>query len=473
MTTSKKMYTGIIFLLFFLIARGQINQKKALIHYMGWFGEGQTGRHWSCGQTNTPLIGYYNSLSWATQVYHILLSWSCGIDGLVINVKDAYDDDCMNTLVQTLQRLKHIDSDHFMYDFTISYDDQGLADVYAAKTKFIHLRDYILTEPIDFLRYNNIPVIFTFNYPDEYLTAQDYNTALEDVFPANKPQLVWNQVETDALGYVSSFFPWVQPGGTWNGVNWGQEYLDWFYPEVNNYTSQLEFATGGVWAGFDDRDNHCWGGTRWIDRQNGTVYNNTWKYINNYTGVLPVFCAVIETWNDWNEGTQIEPSEENGYQYLKLTINNINAFKGTSVSTDTGKFEDARKIYFLADSIEKGLVDSVSRYPVLEDAIYSFLHHNAVTDIANNLSSDISASLGINSNPVISALQFEIFLSEASEVILYIIDLNGCVTDTVYSGFLNKGQRTIEWNASELKTGIYICFLQADNKQLIKKIVII
>jgi len=472
MKAFNKIIISTLFLLIFNMTQGQTEEKKVLIHYMGWFGEGESGRHWSCGQAHTPLIGYYSSLSWAAQIYHILLSWSCGIDGLIINVKDDYDADCMKTIIQTLKRIQDIDNVGFTYDFTISYDDQGLSDIFEAETKFTYLRDYILPEPISFLRYNGIPAIFAFNYPDQYLTAEDYDTALDEVFSTNRPILVWNQIETDALGYASSFYPWVQPGGEWNGSNWGQAYLDWFYPEFNKYATQLDFATGGVWAGFDDRSNTCWGGSRWIERQDGLVYIKTWEYINNYSEELPLLWTVIETWNDWNEGTEIEPSVEDGYKYLRSTIDNINAFKDSGISNDTSKFEAVKNIYFSADSIENGLVDSVTYYPLLEETIASFIQNNPVAGFSYQ-KSEVTIQLDVSPNPVTSLVQFHITLPEASEGLLKILDVNGRAIETIYTGFLPEGNKIVEWNSSNLKRGIYLCSLKTEQNQVVRRIVIL
>ena len=470
----KRVGISILSLFFFVIIQGQSTDKKALIHYMGWFGEGISGRHWSCGQAHTPLIGYSSSLSWATQLYHILLSWSCGIDGLVINVKDDYDEECMKTMVQTLKHLYEIDHVNFKYDFSISYDDQGLSNIYDAEEKFIYLRDYILTEPIDFLEYNGTPAVFAFNYPNEYLTAEDYHTALNNVFSSNTPMLIWNQIETDALGYANSFYPWVQPGGTWNGTNWGEAYLDWFYPEISGYATQLDFATGGVWAGFDDRLNTCWSWDepRWIDRRDGWVYNKTWEYVNTYSGELPLNWVVIETWNDWNEGTEIEPSIEYGYKYLVSTINNINTFKGSSVSDDTVKFETLKNIYFSADSIEKGLIDSVINYPMLKENIASFIRENPVASFSFEEFVK-TVQLEIFPNPAESLMQFDISIPEATEGLLNILDLNGCVLQTIYTGFLPEGNKVIEWDSSSLSSGMYICSLKTEQSQVVKRIVIL
>ncbi|MBN2274788.1 MAG: T9SS type A sorting domain-containing protein [Bacteroidales bacterium] len=465
---------AVFFLIFFGFIRlnGQTEDKKVLIHYMGWFGAGEHGRHWSCKQPHTPLIGYYSSLSWATQMYHILLSWSCGIDGLVINVKDIYDEECMKTLVQTLKRLYAMNLSYFSYDYSISYDDQGLLNTEAAINKFMYLRDYILPEPIDFLRYNGTPAVFAFNYPNEYLTAEQYSAALDDVFPTGKPILVWNQIESTASGYVNSFYPWVEPGGNvWNGTNWGKVYLDWFYPELDKYSNKLDFVTGGVWAGFDDRNNECWGGTRWIDRQEGWVYEKTWEYINNYSGIVPIQWVLLETWNDWNEGTEIEPSLESGYQYLIKTIESINGFKGKSISTDTVRFEQVKDIYSLADSIERGLKDSATCYPQLENAVRSLVQKYPVS-CCHDIHSSSSLRLDMFPNPASSEIRIITSFAEELYGSLVISDMNGRIVEILHSGRFTIGKNVFVWNSPAIQRGIYICSFQTNRGWLVKKIIL-
>jgi len=93
----------------------------------------------------------------------------------------------------------------------------------------------------------------------------------------------------------------------------------------------------------------------------------------HYNESLPLDWVVIETWNDWNEGTEIEPSIEDGYQYLILTINNINAFKGTDIDEDRFKFEVAMKIYEASRLIENGSLDPILYQPILKKAVQEFL----------------------------------------------------------------------------------------------------
>jgi hypothetical protein len=365
--------------------------KKVLMHYLGWYSSGISGEHWKYKQPREPLIGYYNSQSWATQMYHILLSWSCGIDGLVINVKDKYDSLTLERLMPTLKSLREIDNTKFNYEFAISYDDQGMdiVDTDTAKTKFEYLRDKILKNNSNYLRYNDTAVIFIFNYKKnieknipEYLTARQYDSILNIVFKTNRPKLFWNESDENEIGYVDVCYPWVQPyDTTWdrvNGLEWGKRYLEDFFWRIDSIPikynkKKLDFACSAVWPGFDDRPNWKWGSNRWMERRDGEVYDSTWIQTFNYNKPLPLKWVYIETWNDWNEGSEIEPSVEFGYKYLKSTIKNINAFKDPDISEDTCKFLAAMKIYEAADFIERNPGDSITYYPCLQKAIKYFI----------------------------------------------------------------------------------------------------
>lgn len=360
-----------------------------LMHYMGWYGDtinytkSDSLRHWKFGHAQQPLIGQYDSKTPSLLIYHILLSWSCGIDGVVINVKDAYDDICMKNMISTLKTIQKIDSLNFKYEFAISYDDQGFdlsSPFDTAISKLSFLRDSILPYINNYVRYNGHPIIFSFDYPNKYLTAKGFRSVINDVFKENKPLLIWNTLDgaEDNVELVDAYYPWVQPGAQWdkkNGLIWGKDYLDYYYSKVNeiNRENKFGFTCGGVWPGFDDRKNTSWGGDRLMQRQNGIVYDSTWSYILSYNKPLPLKFVVIETWNDWNEGTEIEPSIEDGYKYLELTIKNVNRLKGKNIDGNITKFEAAKAIYNSSFLIENKLRQYDIYYPLLEASISSFL----------------------------------------------------------------------------------------------------
>jgi hypothetical protein len=376
---------------------------KVLIHYMGWYGDtvfqnnSDSLRHWKYGHANEPLIGLYDSRMSSVLTYHVLLSWACGIDGIIINVKDSYDESCMKVLMKTINSIREIDSVNFKYEFAISYDDQGFdlsLPLDTAITKLTFLRDSILPVMNTYLRYNNQPLVFCFDYPHKYITASGFRNSIDSSFFNNRPLLLWNTIEDgkETNSFVGGYYPWVQPGASWDkqrGLNWGKGYLDYYYPKVNqvNIDHNFSFTCGGVWPGFDDRKNTSWGDKRLIDRQNGAIYDSTWSYIHLYNSPLPLKFVVIETWNDWNEGTEIEPSVEDGFKYLDLTAENIDRLKGIKYEAGSFKYKAALSIYRAASLIENKLRNYEEFNPILNDAIAKFLNHqyNEAVIIANKI----------------------------------------------------------------------------------------
>jgi hypothetical protein len=455
--------------------------KKVFIHYMGWYGAGSDGWHWGFGHPRTPLIGYYNSKSWATQMYHILLSSSCGIDGMIMNQNDEYDKQSVKNLLSTIKRIRDIDSVHFKFDLAISYDDQGMDRTKpfdTATITFNYLKDHILPNTNNYLYYYDKPAAFVFNYPG-YLTAHDYNSALNNVFGNSSPLLLWNQIDDDAVDYIDASYPWVGPDNKgWydNGRNWGKDYLKWYYDRINYWGLHLQFAIGGVWPGFDDRQ--CsWSQNRWMDRQDGMVYDSTWIFVNSYQQLLPLKWVIIETWNDWNEGTEIEPSQEFGYKYLKSTIKNINAYKDTTISEDTCKFEAAKKIYQAANLIELTTRDSAIYYPLLTCAIIKLFANDCLgaiscaesiinpTDI-NDFS--FSGKIMIYPNPTTGQLKISVNQTIGSDYKIEVYNNLGKLMQPIMK---NKIGNKFRIDLTDYPAGIYLIKLYNKEKIYFSKII--
>ncbi|MEP3390483.1 MAG: T9SS type A sorting domain-containing protein [Reichenbachiella sp.] len=378
MKTNKLLKTLLIFTLFNWVitnqTTAQTTEPKVYMHYMAWFGSGPNGNHWSHGTAQEPLIGHYNSQSWATHMYHILLSSACGIDGMVINVRTQYDETSFKSVFPSLQRIIDIDS-NFDYQIGVSYDDQDRTQQ-SAELELQVLRDEVLPHTNHYIYKDGQPVIFIWNYAG-YLSSTDYRNAVSNVFTTQSPVLLRNEIDFNiGSGIIDSYYPWVQ-GYTADGSEWGAGYLNWYYQTLKN-RQEINFSTGAVWPGFDDRQA-SWGQNRWIDRRAGNTYNDTWNLAHANSSDLD--WIIIETWNDWNEGTEIEPSVIDGFKYVEQTATNIAQFKGNTFSLDTTLFSASTKIYEAASLIEAQSRDSAVYYTVLEDAISSFIAKNASVSI--------------------------------------------------------------------------------------------
>jgi|GEM_PF-2804692 len=101
---------------------------------------------------------------------------------------------------------------------------------------------------------------------------------------------------------------------------------------------QGRFAVGLTYPQFNDLGVGAWGpwleGGQWVYHINRTPSWNGDFYKMTNQGVMynidNINWVVVATFNDWNEGTAIEPSVEDGYLYSILTQEFLEDFKGVA-----------------------------------------------------------------------------------------------------------------------------------------------
>jgi len=89
---------------------------------------------------------------------------------------------------------------------------------------------------------------------------------------------------------------------------------------------------GTVVPGYDDRKIRSPG--QFLDRGGGLVYGAYWDAVE----AAQLDWVLITSWNEWHEGTEIEPSVEEGSLALRLTAERSAAFKGNGVPTVPGVY---------------------------------------------------------------------------------------------------------------------------------------
>jgi hypothetical protein len=163
-----------------------------------------------------------------------------------------------------------------------------------------------------YLTYEGRPVIFIFpkqGHVNWKLVREHCSTW------AAAPLLIYkDQPPAEFANDLAGSYAWVQPGaGGWaaDGSNWGQQYLENFYQTMRNkYPDKL--AIGGVWPGFDDSAAK-WGLNRHIQSRCGKTFEETLHFYDRYyDGSHPLPFLLIETWNDYEEGTAIERGTASG-----------------------------------------------------------------------------------------------------------------------------------------------------------------
>ena len=131
----------------------------------------------------------------------------------------------------------------------------------------------------------------------------------------------------------------------------------YFYGVGNRLKSegQLNFLMGGVNPGFNDEGVWGWGnGPRIVDRRGTAEYQDSW---NSALDSRPDAIQLI-TWNDFEEGTTIEPAEQYQFTFIDLTEQNIGAFTGRPVNLEDNQIPF--RLYTLRRQVN-GLADEQLR----------------------------------------------------------------------------------------------------------------
>jgi hypothetical protein len=151
------------------------------------------------------------------------------------------------------------------------------------------------------------PVIFIF--PKHGNT--DWNQVRQRVGKWEHPPLLLYEDDPPPQ-YSSDFdgeYAWVYPGSKgWrpDGQAWGEDYLNDFYAKMRTRHPD-QITVGGVWPGFDDSKS-SWSLHRRIDPRCGQTFEDTLRVFREHDDPSrPIPFLLIATWNDYEEGTAIEP----------------------------------------------------------------------------------------------------------------------------------------------------------------------
>jgi len=158
-----------------------------------------------------------------------------------------------------------------------------------------------------YITYQGRPVIFIF--PKRGHT--DWNRVRDMVNNWPHPPLLIYKDEPPSQ-YASAFdgmYAWVHPGPkgwTPDGSDWGKDYLENFYQKMQTKHGD-KVPVGAAWPGFNDA-RASWSLNRRMDPRCGKTFEDTLAiYHRYYDQSKPLPFLLIATWNDYEEGTAIEP----------------------------------------------------------------------------------------------------------------------------------------------------------------------
>ena len=354
------------------VAVSKTNAQKLYVHYMPWFEDrttspdGKWGIHWTMSNQNPdliladgkrqiasffyPLIGPYASSDPDVTAYHTLLMKYAGIDGVIADwygVHNVYDyplikrntDSLFNQMPKTgLQ-------------FAVCYEDAtlryvksigGIDTVQAAKEDFDYLQSNYFNSS-NYIKINNQPLILCFG-PQVMKTQTQWQQTFSAL--STKPRLLSLWYQGDVTGSQGSGeFSWVY-----------SDYLTGLQNYYNNRAPFQSTAFGSAYPGFKDfYAQGGWGSNLFTLDHNGiTTLQNTLNLAKS-SGLSNV---QLITWNDFGEGTMIEPTLEYNYSFLET----IQQYAGVSYTKNElqliYKWFTLRKKYKGNNNIESQLLQA-------------------------------------------------------------------------------------------------------------------
>lgn len=385
--------------------------RRVMAHYLPWFQSKDDpyistwGATWSAnGHTpdavdpltgrrdisakDYPLIGPYDSNDPKSLEYHILLAQSSGISGFIVDYFGTNSDAGVRLIKQGFEALatnalylNRLNTAGLYSNFKVclAYDEQALG-FYGSAYSTHASNDLVFIQNAyagrSFYATNagtGKPLLFIWPY-FSHLSYTEWQTLLNRF--TNFFAVDFKEYPSDHN--FASHYPWVN-GFTTDGSGWGSSYLDGFYAGMAT-NSFARFATGGVWPGFDDSG---WRSTnvRIMNRQGLDVYKNTWAKITAYAGTPLLDLVQVITWNDWGEGTEIEPSLEYSYQFVKETREQANAYMGQGFTDDRALLLP-QIIYNARLAVNQGIAPQANLI-LITNAIRDFYQGNDYSGLTN------------------------------------------------------------------------------------------
>jgi hypothetical protein len=319
--------------------------KPVLVYYMPWYVgkpfSSEWGWHWTMDHFNPdvieatgerqiaswyyPLIGPYDSADPAVLEYHVLLMKLAGIDGVIV---DWYGmDDYLDYGVNNRHTSALFDyAQKAGLKFSLCYEDQTIQKevgggfitageaVGHAQQTMLYLQTNYFAKP-NFLRWRNQPVLLNFG-PQYFKTNSQWQAIFSVLDLTNRPAFF---TEDSRLPVGAGAFDWPpmwlsQAPGTGGVLS---------IAALENYLSTFR-QNGGLWPAYISsafprfHDVYRKAGVRdywgYLGDRNGDTLRQTLKRAMTDESSF----VLVVTWNDFGEGTSVEPTREYGYRDLGI-----------------------------------------------------------------------------------------------------------------------------------------------------------
>jgi len=321
------------------------SKKMAMAFYYTWYGTPEVCGHWhhwpegghnpekidqngyrDIGATNHPAPDVYDSNDPSVIRRHLALCEETGIDALIATwwgVGD-YHDKALKVVLQEAKNvvalvLSNATTNRSIDDHkgneaatkvTIYYETiRSPHSVESAVKDFLYILDSYGDEPA-WLKVNGKPVIFVYGRAMGQLGADDWKKVLTKVKAKHDALFIADTGKKELIEIFDGGHSYNPVGAIVRGVNMGENYAQL----VKTCREAGKIACATVIPGYDDSNI---GRTRAIvaERRNGQLYRELWDLAMK---ARPDW-ILITSFNEWHEGSEIEPSKEHGRFYVELT----------------------------------------------------------------------------------------------------------------------------------------------------------
>ena len=298
-------------------------ERPVVAFYYAWFGLDQ----WAPGKVPDIPAVKYASKDRGTMVRHVEQAQGAGIDAFAVA---WYGPRVHNNQTETnFRTMLEVAGER---GFRCSVDFETRSPFYGNQADIVEALKYLINNHAAhpaFLRYEGKPLIFFWAVGNVIAgPGQSAVDAWASIRQQVDPQhnTLWIADGAD-LGFLRVFDGHHLYNITWNPPASAHNTLTKWGDNVRSYgsdhgTPKLWVAT--VMPGYNDLFTSDRSGRFAHDRRNGAYYRETWQAAMDSAPDL----IVITSFNEWLEGTQIEPSVSYGNLYLELTAELSSVFKG-------------------------------------------------------------------------------------------------------------------------------------------------
>ncbi len=458
-------------------ADAQDSGPVVVVHYMPWFQAPETsgywGWHWTMnhfdpnrvgadGQREIashtyPEIGPYDSHDPDVIEYHALLMRVAGIDGTVADwygTSTLYDypliDEATGMLFDAMGDVG--------LQFAICYEDATLTQLVSQGVIEAGREPYQALADLEavaqrwagddrYLRHDGAPVLLNFGPQNQVMrSSRAWEVALDGFVEA--PALV---TQDSRLARVAAgAFPWPPMHASVNGTLTMarlDQYLGSFYASATDWP----LAMGGVWPGFHDIYEQAGVSASYgyLDDRDGATFAETFqRAIDSGVPIIQ-----IATWNDFGEGTAIEPTAEFGTRYLEQIQTAVRGWRDLPFQPDD--LELPLRLYHLRQSQDVDLevdarLDEAAALLAAGDPAAA----RAVLDgfATATESSPLPVTITVGPNPARDLVTVAVTLPAAADLKVEILDVTGRTVARLVEGARAAGILEVEWDAAGDRT---------------------